>query len=134
MRKCIDKTRDNKGLTLIELMVSMAILAFGVVAGMMILVEAQKSNNFALAKTMAINESEQQMEAIFRDAPSTVMNYNNVTFAVGDLVRPGGGPAGLITVSAAQPRLVTVSVLWQGQGTLTPGNVTLRSLRDEVTR
>ena len=130
----IKKTHENKGLTLIELMVSMVILAFGVVAGMTILVEAQKSNNFALAKTMAINETEQQLEAIFRDAPSTVTNYNNITFAVGDLVRPGGGPAGLITVSAAQPHLVTVSVVWQGQGNLSPGNVTLRSLRDTATR
>ena len=132
IRKLVFKR--NEGLTLIELMVAMAILAFGAVAGLLLLVQAQKTNNFSRAKTMAINAAEQQLEAIFRDAPSNVLAYNNVTFPVGDLARPGGADAGLITVSGNQPHDVIISVVWQGQGTLTSGQITLNALRSTAPR
>lgn len=132
MRKC--RLRDSRGLTLIELMVAIAILAFGAVAGLMVMVQAQKTNNFARAKTVALNAAEEQMEAIFMDAPSNVSTYNNMTFVAGDLTRPGGGNPGLITVSANQPREVVVSVVWQGQGTLPSGQLALRAHRSEATR
>lgn len=126
--------KSNAGLTLIELVVAMCILAFGVVAALSVLVEAQKASNFSRAKTMAINAAEEQLEAVFRDAPSSVLAYNNNPFPVGDLQRPGGGNPGLITVSAAEPHVVTVSVVWAGQGILAPGRVTLTALRSTATR
>jgi type II secretory pathway pseudopilin PulG len=114
--------------------VSLAILSVGAVVGLVILVQAQKANTFSRAKTMAVNAAELQMETIFRDAPSDVTTYNNLTFPVQDLRRAGGGDAGLITVTAAEPHLVTVSVVWQGQGTLSSGQVTLTALRTTAPR
>ena len=115
-------------------MVATALLAFGAVAGLTLLTQAQKANTFSRAKTMAVNAAEQQLETIFMDAPSNVLTYNNVTFPVQGLRRPGGADAGLITVSANQPHDVTVAVIWQGQGTLGPGQVTLNALRSEASR
>ncbi|UCD56631.1 MAG: prepilin-type N-terminal cleavage/methylation domain-containing protein [Candidatus Hydrogenedentota bacterium] len=122
------------GLSLVELMVAMAILVFGAVAGLAILLQAQKSNNLSRAKTIATNAAEERMEAIFSDFPSNVTTYDNFTFPVADLVGAGGGAPGLITVSADEPRVVTVSVVWQGQGTLPTGQVILTALRSEATR
>jgi type II secretory pathway pseudopilin PulG len=124
----------NEGLTLIELLVAVVLLTFGVMAAMTVLVQAQSSGTATTAKTMAINAAQQQMELILDDTPANVLIWNNTTFAVGDLVRPGGGPPGLITVAATQPRTITVSVVWQGQGILPAGQVTVTALRSEATR
>ena len=134
MKKTIFSSTRNEGLSLIELMVAMAILVFGAIAGLSIMLQAHKANDLSRAKTMAINAAEQQIESVFRDAPSNVDAYNNITFPIGDLVRPGGGNAGLITVTATQPAAVTVNVAWQGQGILPQGQVTLTALRDRATR
>ena len=125
---------SNDGLTMIELIVAIVILAVGVIVTMTIMVQAQTSSNATRAKTMAINAAEQQLESIFKAAPSTVMTFNGNTFAVGDLVRPGGGDPGSITVAATQPRTITISVVWQGQGILPSGQVTLTALRSEAPR
>jgi len=124
----------DEGLTLIELMVAMVLLAFAAVAGLSLLIQGQKAQNFSRVKTMATNAAEQQLETIFRDAPSNVLAYNNITFPVQGLTRPGGADAGLITVSGNQPHDVTVSVIWQGQGMLSSGDVTLNALRSEAPR
>ena len=129
------KKTGNEGLTLIELMVATALLAFGAVAGLTLLIQAHSANNFSRAKTSAINAAEQQLEAIFLWNPATVFTtFNGVEFPVAGLTRPGGVDAGLITVSANQPHDVTVSVVWQGQGTLKAGQVTLNALRCEAQR
>lgn len=132
-RQPTERPRE-KGLTLVELVISVSILAVGAVLGLMLLVQAQKANNFSRAKTRAINAAEEQLEQIFMDSPGNVINFNNVTFAVPGMARPGGAPAGLIAVSNAQPHLVTVSVVWEGQGTLAPGQVTLTAERSEAER
>lgn len=126
------RRKSEGGLTLIELLAAMLILAFGAVAALSVLVEAQKSNNFARAKTMAVNAAEQQLESIFQLPPGDAVDRNNTTFAVGDLVGPGGNPPGLVTVDANQPHRITVTVTWQGQGALAGGTVTLRALRSDV--
>lgn len=126
--------KPNAGLTLIELVVAMSILAFGVIAGLSLLVESQRASTFSRAKTRAVNAAEEQLEAIFKAAPSSVLAFNNNTFDVRNLQRPGGGDAGLITVSAAEPHVVNVSVVWQGQGILAPGRITLTALRSTATR
>jgi prepilin-type N-terminal cleavage/methylation domain-containing protein len=126
--------RPSAGLTLIELVVAMSILAFGAVAGLSLLVQAQKASTSSRAKTMAINAAEQQLEAIFKDAPSSVLAYDNNTFPVQNLQRPGGGDAGLISVSATEPYLVNVSVVWEGQGILASARITLTALRTKATR
>ena len=125
---------SNKGLTLIELVIAVVILTFGVVTTMTVLVQAESANNGTRAKTMAINAAEEAMESIFRAAPAAVLTFNGNTFAVGDLTRPGGAPPGLITVAATVPRTITVTVVWQGQGTQPGGQVTLTALRSEATR
>jgi hypothetical protein len=102
--------------------------------GLALLVQAHKTNDFARAKTRAINAAEEQIEQIFMDAPSNVVTFNNMTFNVPGMSRPGGQPAGLITVSNAQPHLVTVAVVWEGQGTLAPGQVILTAERSEAAR
>ncbi len=126
--------KQSAGLTLIELVVAMSILAFGAIAGLSLMVQAQKASTSSRAKTMAINAAEQQLEAVFKEAPSSVLAFNNNTFPVRNLQRPGGGDAGLITVSATEPHLVSVSVVWEGQGILSPGQITLTALRTEATR
>ena len=57
---------SNKGLTLIELVIAIVILTFGVITTMTVLVQAESSNNGTRAKTMAINAAEEAMESIFR--------------------------------------------------------------------
>ena len=132
LRILVDNRTD--GLSLIELVVAVGILAVVAVAGFSVLLQAEKTNNASRAKTMAINAAQEQLEAIFKDAPSNVLSYNNVTFAVGDMVRPSGGNPGLITVTGAEPYLITVSVSWQGQGTLPSGQTVFRALRTTVAR
>ena len=134
MRKRCLPVANDKGLTLIELVVAVALLTFGVIAVMSVLVQAQNSSNATTAKTMAINAAQEQMELILNDSPSNVLNWNNQTFVVGDLVAPGGGLPGNITVAATEPRTITITVSWQGLGALPSGQVTVSSLRSEATR
>lgn len=122
------------GLTLIELVIAVVLLTLGVVATMSVLVHAQSSGNATTAKTMATNAAQDQLEAIFRDDPTMVLIYNGNQFNVGDLVAPGGGPPGLITVAPSLPRTITITVTWRGQGTQPAGRVTLTALRSEATR
>ncbi len=139
------------GLTLIELLAAISILALGAVAGLTVLVQAHKSNTMARAKTMAINAAQQQMETVFNAAPGDVnVWFNNQTFPVdnrdpanpnvGNLVSPvvqpdGTRNAGIITVDqTTNPPTVTVTVAWQGRGTLAPGQVTLTALRSPADR
>lgn len=128
------RVTGNDGLTLIELAVAIVLLTFGVIAAMSVLVQAQSATTATAAKSMAINAAQEQMETILNDTPANVLMYNNMTFAVGDLVRPGGGQPGLITVTATQPRTVTISVAWQGQGMLPGGQVIITALRSEAQR
>jgi type II secretory pathway pseudopilin PulG len=124
----------NDGLTLIELIVAIVLLTFGVIAAMSVLVQAQGSTTATTAKTMAINAAQQQLEAIYNDTPANVLTWNNTTFAVGDLVRADGSDPGLITVAATQPRRITITVVWQGQGTLQSGQIMITALRSEAQR
>ncbi|RJP23738.1 MAG: hypothetical protein C4520_05665 [Candidatus Abyssobacteria bacterium SURF_5] len=126
--------KSESGVTLIELIVAMTVLTFGVVAALSILVEAHKSNSFARAKTMAINAAEQQIEEIFERDPTMIMTFNNRTFAVGDLVGPGGNPPGSVIVDINEPHQVTVTVAWQGSGTLPSGTVSINAIRSEANR
>ena len=124
----------NDGLTLIELVVAIVLLTFGVVAAMTVLVQAQSSSNATTAKTMALNAAQEQLEMILNDSPSNVLTWNNTPFPVGDLARADGSAPGLITVAATQPRTITITVVWQGQGTLQSGQVMVTALRSEATR
>jgi len=125
---------DDDGLTMIELVIAVVLLTLGVVAAMSVLVQAQSASTSTTAKTMAINAAQEQMEAIFNDSPSNVLAWNNSTFTVGDLRRADGSFPGLITVTATQPRTITITVVWQGQGILSSGQVTVTALRSEATR
>jgi prepilin-type N-terminal cleavage/methylation domain-containing protein len=132
--KLLKKT--DEGFTLIELMAAMVILTFGVVAALQILVEAHKSNNFARAKTMAVNRAEEQMEWIYQIPSYDDFAFNALNdswFAVGDLVGAGpNGEPGHITVVDSDPRVVTITVDWQGQGTLHEGHVLITAFRSKV--
>ncbi|GAB4344127.1 MAG: hypothetical protein Kow0099_23250 [Candidatus Abyssubacteria bacterium] len=124
----------NAGLTIVELIVAMTILAMGSVAVISILIQAHKTNAYSQAKTMAVNAAEEQLEQIFNAQPTDALDFNNQTFAVGDLMRPGGQPPGLITVAAGDPHLITVAVVWEGRGSRPGGQVTLTALRSEAPR
>ena len=124
----------NDGLTLIELIIAIVLLTFGVIAAMTVLVQAHSSSNDTTAKTMALNAAQEQLEIILDDSPSAVLTYNNTPFAVGDLARADGSQPGLITVAATQPRTITITVVWQGQGILPSGQVKVTALRSEATR
>ncbi len=128
--------KRNRGLTLIELMVAMTILAFAAVAGVMVLVQSHKANNASQAKTRALYAAEQELERIFQQDPSWVTNFvgNPQAFDVDGLQAPGGGQAGLVTVTGADPFTVTVTIQWQGGGTLAPGQVMLSALRSTAPR
>jgi prepilin-type N-terminal cleavage/methylation domain-containing protein len=129
------RRNSDSGLTLIELMVAMIILTFGVVAALSILVEAHKSNNFAKAKTMAVNAAEERLENVFDAGPAFVESFDDTEFFVGDLVGNGtNGEPGLITVDGNQPHLVTVTVTWLGQGARAGGTVQIMARRDEAPR
>ena len=135
MRSALLSHRGDDGLTLIELVIAVAILTFGVVTALTVLVHAQSSSNATTAKTMALNSAQEQLESIFQDDPSNVLTYNGFRFFVGDLA--GAGPAGepgLITVAATDPRPITITVAWQGQGTQPAGQITLTALRSEAAR
>jgi type II secretory pathway pseudopilin PulG len=124
----------DAGLTIVELIVAMAILAMGAVAIISVLVQAHKTNAYSHAKTMAVNAAEEQLEQIFNAPAANVLDFNNQTFLVGDLTRPGGQPPGLITVGAGDPHPVTVDVVWEGRGTVAAGRVTITALRSEAER
>lgn len=134
MKKRFLPGANDKGLTLIELVIAIALLTFGVIAAMTVLVQAQSSTNATTAKTMAINAAQQQMELILNDSPSNVLNWNGTTFPVGDLAAPGGGQPGFITVAPTAPRTITITVTWQGLGTLPSGRVMISALRSEAAR
>jgi Tfp pilus assembly protein PilV len=139
MKLSLSSHRGAEGLTLIELVVAVLILTFGVVGALTVLVQAQTSTNGTTAKELALNAAQENMELVFVSAPaSTRSNFNNVTFPVGDLVGAAGGDPGLITV-VADPVLtdlltVTITVSWQGMGNRHAGQVTLVALRSEATR
>jgi prepilin-type N-terminal cleavage/methylation domain-containing protein len=125
---------SNKGLTLIELVVAVMIMAIGAVSLMAVLVNSERASRASQAKSLALNAAEEQMEAIFWDAPTSVMDYNGQTFAVGNLQGAGGNLPGTITVANTQPREVTVAVQWIGTGIVPAGSVTIRALRSTATR
>lgn len=131
--KHLRRTGDD-GLTLIELVIAMVILTFGVITAMSVLVHAQSSTEATSAKTMALNAAQEQFEIIFSFTPSSVRNFDGITFAVGDLVGPAGGEPGLIAVSGTEPRVVTITVTWQGQGIRPGGQLTMTALRSEAMR
>jgi len=124
----------NKGLTLIELVIAILIMTVGAVSLMAVLVNSERASRASQAKSLALNAAEEQMEAIFWDAPTSVMDYDNVPFAVGNLQGAGGAQPGLITVTNTQPREVTVAVQWIGTGIVPAGSVTIRALRSTATR
>ena len=134
MKSRLYRASGNGGLTLIELMVAIVLLTFGVVAVMTVLVQAQTANNGTRAKTMAVNAAEETLESIFLADPTSVLGFNGQTFEVGNLVRADGSFPGLITVQATEPRTVTVSVVWRGLGTQPGGQVILTALRSEAPR
>jgi type II secretory pathway pseudopilin PulG len=135
MKKRYSVCANNDGLTMIELVIAVALLTFGVVAVMSVLVQAQNATHATSAKSMALNAAQQQMELILNDTPTNVLTWDTQTFAVGDLVRADGSPAGLISVDATTaPRTVTITVVWQGRGTLPSGQLTISALRSEATR
>lgn len=130
----------EKGLTLIELLVAIVILTFGAVAIISVLIEAQKSNNFARAKTMAVNAAEQEMEAIFKAYPADVGWFNGQHFPVQGLTGPpGNDPSGgndpmVVTVDENEPYRVTVTVTWMGRGTQRGGRIALTARRSTAER
>ena len=132
----VPQKKSDSGLTLIELMIAMVILAFGAVAALGILVEAHKANALAKAKTMAINRAEEQMEVIFQDSPELVeAKYDDTWFAVENLTGNGpAGEAGLITVSDTEPHEVRIEVTWNGSGTLSGGTISISAIRSEARR
>ncbi len=128
MKKWIPSIKGNEGLTIIELAIAVFIMTIGVVSLMLVLANGERANRFSQAKALAMTAAEEQMEAIFRAPPESVNTFAG-TFAVGDLVGPGGAAPGLVTVSVTDPREITITVQWVGSGIRPGGTVTLRALR-----
>jgi len=112
----------DRGFTLVEIMVSIALLMVTVVAVMGVISSNAATNKLAQQRQTAINIAAGQMDLIFRDQPANVDRYNQpeFDFTIRELSFPDGRP-GLVetTVSPVdgepQLRSVTVQVTWSDE-------------------
>ncbi len=107
----------KQGFTLVEIMVSIALLMATVLAVMGVITNNAAVNKSAREREIAINAASEQMERIFRDLPQNVDNYKGDTFPLTELSFPDGRPGQVSTQVVTDPnnsqlRQVTVTVTW----------------------
>jgi type II secretory pathway pseudopilin PulG len=128
-------SRTNQGFTLVEIMLSIALLMVTVVAVMGVITSNSASNRLAHERETALNVAAGQMERIFRDLPANVDTYNEeeADFTTNELTFPDGQPAQVLTdvfpvEGNPQLRDVVVQVIWSDD--MSP--VELRALRRTI--
>jgi len=127
--------KTNRGFTLIEIMISIALLMVTVVAVMGVISSNSAANRLAHEREAALNVAAGQMEVVFRDLPANVDNYNGeeADFTTRELTFPDGRPAQVLTdvfpvEGNPQLREVVVRVIWSDE--MSP--VELRALRRTI--
>ena len=127
--------KTNGGFTLIEIMISIALLMVTVVAVMGVISSNSAANRLAHEREAALNVAAGQMEVVFRDLPANVDNYNDeeADFTTRELTFPDGRPAQVLTdvfpvEGNPQLRDVVVRVIWSDE--MSP--VELRALRRTI--
>ena len=127
--------KTNRGFTLIEIMISIALLMVTVVAVMGVISSNSAANRLAHEREAALNVAAGQMEVVFRDLPANVDNYNDeeADFTTRELTFPDGRPAQVLTdvfpvEGNPQLRDVVVRVIWSDE--MSP--VELRALRRTI--
>ena len=127
--------KTNRGFTLIEIMISIALLMVTVVAVMGVISSNSAANRLAHEREAALNVAAGQMEVVFRDLPANVDNYNDeeADFTTRELTFPDGRPAQVLTdvfpvEGNPQLREVVVRVIWSDE--MSP--VELRALRRTI--
>lgn len=114
--KTMKRTRQN-GFTLVEIMISMALLVVTVLAVMGVIANNASLNNMAREREIAINEAALQVERIFMDAPQNVDSWDGDSYEIKEIAFSDGQPARVTTTVTpaggdADLRLVTVNVIW----------------------
>ena len=127
--------KTNRGFTLIEIMISIALLMVTVVAVMGVISSNSAANRLAHEREAALNVAAGQIEVVFRDLPANVDNYNGeeADFTTRELTFPDGRPAQVLTdvfpvEGNPQLREVVVRVIWSDE--MSP--VELRALRRTI--
>ena len=127
--------KTNRGFTLIEIMISIALLMVTVVAVMGVISSNSAANRLAHEREAALNVAAGQIEVVFRDLPANVDNYNGeeADFTTRELTFPDGRPAQVLTdvfpvEGNPQLRDVVVRVIWSDE--MSP--VELRALRRTI--
>jgi len=127
--------KTNRGFTLVEIMISIALLVVTVVAVMGVISSNGAANRLAHERETALNIANKQMEEVFRDLPANVDNYNGeeADFTTGELTFPDGQPCQVLTDvlqidGNPQLREVVVQVIWSDE--MSP--VELRALRRTI--
>ncbi len=127
--------KRNQGFTLLEIMLSIALLMVAVVAVMAVISSSAAANRVAREREIAINIAARQMELVFRDLPANVDNYNDAEFdfPIRELTYPDGQPGRVETEvmpveGNPQLREVVVRVIWSDD--MSP--VELRALRRTI--
>ena len=111
----LDSLNSIKGLTLIELMISVAIMTLVTVGALHVLLTAQALSEDSRGRLLAVNAANSTLEAI-KETPLTSLATIDTT----DFV-PANLPSGAITigtnpvdVSTSQIATVTITVSWTG--------------------
>lgn len=121
--------RNEKGFTLVELLVSITIMVLVLLTSVKILAEAQQMTQQARYRLLAANTARSVIETI-KDTPlNLVSSINGAAFV------PQGLPAGTVTivtnpanVSAVNVATVTVRVTWRNPKNL-QGNIQISTMR-----
>jgi len=127
--------KTNRGFTLVEIMISIALLVVTVVAVMGVISSNSAANTLAHERETALNLAAGQMEVVFRDLPANVDNYNSAEadFTTREVTFPDGRPGQVLTdvlqiEGNPQLRQVVVRVIWSDE--MSP--VELRALRRTI--
>jgi len=129
------QSKVAQGFTVVEVMLSIALLMVAVVMVMGVISSNAATNKLAQERQTAINIAAGQIELIYRDLPGNVDNYNNpeFDFSIQELSFPDGRPGQVETEvlqveGNPQLREVVVRVTWSDD--MSP--VELRALRRTI--
>jgi type II secretion system protein I len=125
----ICKLRNNKGFTLIEIMISIAIIAMGIFAVMSLIITVMKGNTLSKRVTIATTIAQEKMEDFkIRDYDNVVDDsgtYTTDTEPYYDI--PYYWEASV--TPATDTKTITVDVYWSSGGTdTTHNNVELKTI------
>ena len=111
----LKKTRNQKGLTLIEMMVSMVILSTVLLSSVFVLVQARQTSEEARTRLLATNAAKSVLDVIKNTALTSVSAINTTSYI------PAGLTNGAITITTNPANVtgltvatVTVRVSWTG--------------------